>query len=625
MCGITGMASFTKHFRPDRIKITKMVKTLIHRGPDAEGIELADNVALGMRRLSIIDIETGGQPIFNEDRTIALVFNGEIYNYLELRRTLQSLGHKFYTQSDTETIIHAYEQFGMDFPKRLNGMFAIALHDKKNNKLILVRDHLGIKPLYYCFTDKYLIWGSEIKAILASGIVDKELDFDAVKQFLAWEYVPGTSTLFKNIKKLAPATILMVDLNNPVCTPCSYWDINMNASDQVRSDQEWFNLLDEQIKCSVKRQMISDVPLGAFLSGGVDSSLIVAGMQDAKTFSIGFSDQSYNELPWASMVADHLGVEHIQEIISPHVVDQFDHLLYFMDDPIGDFSIFPTFLVSRLARSHVKVVLSGDGGDELFGGYETYIAHSLAKRYAKIPSSIIKYLFLPLANSLKPREMKKGLINKSKRFLEGLTLPQNLAHARWRLFASEEHIRSIFTEEVSAEFNSHTYQHILDLFAHSKHLGALNSQLYVDVKSYLADNILTKVDRMSMAVSLESRVPLLDVDLVDLAFQIPEQLKVRHHNTKVLLKRIAAKYVPEKAVYRPKEGFSIPIKNWLNSQFKPLMDTYIGQENIENQGIFRYQSLQQLKQEHRAGIKNHSHLLWSMIMFQAWYEKWYKN
>ncbi len=621
MCGITGVAALQGSPHPSMEQLKTMCDSIYHRGPDQDGMHVQDGVAMGMRRLSIIDLSGGRQPIFNKDRTILTVFNGEIYNFRELRSELEARGYTFATKTDTEVIVYAYEEYGINFPKYLNGMFAIALHDTVKKKLFLVRDHLGIKPLYYSFNQNYLVWGSEIKAILASGLVEKTLDLDALGEYFAWEYVPGKATLFKEIRQLEPGQMLEIDLNNPRCEPQTYWDIPPVPEIEL-SEEAWADRVEEQLKKSVNMQLVSDVPLGAFLSGGVDSSLVVALMGKAQTYSIGFDDPSYNELKWSEKVADHLNVEHINEIIKPDVLKLFDHLMYFLDDPIGDFSIFPTYLVSRLARKYVTVSLSGDGGDELFGGYETYLANGKAQQYQKIPAIFRKNLIQPLINSLRPRPAKKGLVNKAKRFIEGLENPVDLSHARWRIFAGDLIREELFTPEAFKELTTPSASHIVDLFKKAGDRQPQNRSMYVDVKSYLPDDILVKVDRMSMAVSLESRVPYLDPDLVELAFQIPDRLKVAEGKTKVLLKKVAARHVPAECIYRPKEGFSIPIKNWLCNEFRPLMEELLSEQAVRDQGIFQVNTIKRLKQEHLAGTANHSHILWSLIVFQSWSKKW---
>lgn len=621
MCGIAGIAGLSSSTRVTREQLDRMCSVIRHRGPDDDGISIAGNVGLGMRRLSIIDVEGSKQPIFNEDRTVRTICNGEIYNYRELRKELGSKGHRFRTSGDTESIVHAYEEYGLDFPNYLNGMFAIALHDSNTNSLYLVRDHLGIKPLYYLLTRDFLVWGSEIKVLLASGLLRPELNPDAVGQFLAWEYVPGADTLMKGVHKLKPGEMLSLDVNTGRSNLTQFWDIP-ERSDEYRSDGEWAEEVEHKIVQSVRTQMVSDVPLGAFLSGGVDSSIVASAMGRAQTFSIGFDDPSYNELRHSKEVAEHLGMDHVTEVIQPHVVDLFDSLMYYLDDPISDFSIFPTYLVSKLAREHVTVVLSGDGGDELFGGYETYVANSMARRYASVPSALRKGVVEPIVNRMRPRAAKKGLINKAKRFIEGMALSPALQHCRWRKFLDDETRNALFTPDTLRILEVPSDAHIVELFEKAGNRSTLDRCLYVDVKSYLSDNMLTKVDRMSMAVSLEARVPLLDKDLVELAFRVPARLKVNSSKTKVMLKEIAARHVPAHCIYRQKEGFSIPMKTWLGTQFRPLMEEFLGKSRINEAGLFAVATVEALKREHLSGLANHSHLLWSLIVFEAWRDKW---
>lgn len=600
-----------------------MCATIVHRGPDDEGMDIRDGVALGMRRLSIIDLSGGGQPIFNEDKTIRTVFNGEIYNFRELRSELEVRGHVFRTNTDTEVIVHAYEEYGPDFPRRFNGMFAFALHDAARRRLVLVRDQIGIKPLYYACTAHNLIFGSELKTVLASGLLDgKNLDLDALGEFLAWEYVPGEGTLLREVRKLEPGRILEIDLDAPVCAPRVFWDVPFGPEDHSLKPGQWEEAVDAAIQKSVRRQLVSDVPLGAFLSGGVDSSLVVAAMGRAQTFSIGFDDPSYNELPWAQRVARHLGVDHVDEVIRPDIEELFHRLMHFMDDPIGDFSIFPTYLVSRLARKHVTVALSGDGGDEIFGGYEGYVAQNMARYYAMLPRVLRRGIVEPLVGMTRPRPQKKGLVNKVKRFLEGMNHAQDLEHARWRFFLGAEPRAALFSQEAMAGMNRPSGSHILELFRQAGERQPINRCLYVDLKSYLCDNCLVKTDRMSMAVSLEARVPFLDTELVELAFSMPDALKVDKTATKVLLKRVAARHIPRDIVYRAKQGFSIPIKNWLGTALRPLMEELLSSRRITEQGLFDASTIELLKKEHLSGQANHSHVLWSLMVFQAWCGLW---
>jgi asparagine synthase (glutamine-hydrolysing) len=622
MCGIVGIAAFNAASTPQADELTRMCDSILHRGPDDDGMEIRDGVALGMRRLAIIDIAGGAQPMENEDGTIRVVFNGEIYNYRELRRELIRCGHRFATNSDTETIVHAYEEYGDHFFERLNGMFAVALHDIRRRRLLIGRDHLGVKPLFYSHSDDGIVWGSEIKALLSTRRVRRDLDVNAMGEFFAWEYVPGSHTLFRDIRKLEPGHMLVIELDQPQVKPVSFWSIPTDQEADAGDFDAWSDRIDEKLHQCVQRQLISDVPLGAFLSGGVDSSLIVAAMGDAKTYSIGFDDPSYNELAFSEEVARHLGVSHTTEVIRPDVAGLFDHLMHFMDDPIGDFSIFPTYLVSKLARQHVTVSLSGDGGDELFAGYETYRANDRARLYERIPDVLRKHLVEATLARISPRPEKKGLVNKAKRFVEGMREPGALGHARWRIFLGDAMRAAFFTPDVVRQMTRSSGEHIETLFAQAAGLSPLNQSLYVDTRSYLVDNCLVKTDRMSMAVSLESRVPFLDTELVQLAFQTPAEFKLRGGETKAILKNVAARHIPKHCVYRPKEGFSIPIKHWLGTQFRPVLDEATARSRIEGDGIFDYATIARLKKEHLAGTANHSHILWSLIVFDQWKTRW---
>ena len=623
MCGITGIVALGGAPLPADGILQAMCRTLRHRGPDDLSLDSKDGVALGNTRLAIIDVEGGRQPLFNESGSIRTVLNGEIYNFRELRKTLQNAGHVFRTACDTEVIVHAYEEYGLDFVNELNGIFALALHDTDRQRVVLARDHMGVKPLYYSLVeDRYLVWGSEIKSLLASRLIEPELSIDALGQFLSWEYVPGRQTLLQGIRQLAPAEAIVVDLQSSKISTRKYWDVLDAMTHRSRSAEDWEDEISAKITASVKGQMVSDVPLGAFLSGGVDSSLVVASMGDASTFSIGFDDPSYNELDYATRVANHLGVRQTKKIIRSNVADLFDTLIYHLDDPIGDFSIFPTYLISKMARENVTVALSGDGGDELFGGYETYVAQRYAHWYQYLPGFMTRDMLPALASRISPARKKKGTINKLKRFIEGAALPASMNHARWRIFAIDELKDQLFTPSAAAELTTPTGQHIHDLYAKAAALPELNRSLYVDTQSYLADNCLLKVDRMSMANSLEVRVPLLDKDLVTMAFDVPPNLKLRGSETKWLLKRIASRQLPRECVYRRKEGFSIPMKHWLGTRFRPILEEYLSPSRLRRDGIFDVSMIERLKQEHLAGPANHSHILWSLIVFHAWKERW---
>ena len=620
MCGIAGIASARGAPPPAAETIRRMCDTIVHRGPDEEGLGTGGPVGLGMRRLSIIDVAGGHQPLANEDGSVRAVFNGEIYNFRELRHQLEQKGHRLASQSDGEVIPHLYEEYGAEFPKHLVGMFAIALHDQRQERLLLVRDPVGIKPLFYHAGPDGIVFGSEVKALLAGGI-PRELDVEALQEFLCWEYVPAPRTLLRGVAKLEPGHVLDYSLADGQAQIRPFWELPRPSGEPERmSAADWEDAVDEAVGAAVQRELVSDVPLGAFLSGGVDSSLVVAHMGPARTFSIGFDDPTYNELAWSERVAKHLGVTHQTEVIQPTVVDLFDGLMNHMDDPIGDFSIFPTYLVSRLARRHVTVALSGDGGDELFGGYETYVAQQRARAWERIPGFLRKGVAEPLLAAVRPRPAKKGLVNKAKRFAEGAAHDPALAHARWRLFASRALRAELFSDSAARAIGRDGEEHIRELVAAAGPRDELDRNLYVDLKSYLVDNCLVKVDRMSMACSLEARVPFLEHPVVELAFRVPPEHKLSGGETKPLLKRVAARHVPRECVYRPKEGFSIPMKAWLGGEFRPLLEEHLAPGRIGD--LFRPATVSRLVREHLDGAANHSHVLWSLLVFQDWRRRW---
>ena len=629
MCGITGLAAVDGPGpAPDQLEA--MNRVLAHRGPDDARVDIRGPVGLAMSRLAIIDLETGRQPLTNEDGSVRSVFNGEIYNFRQLRAELEARGHRFSTHSDGEVIVHLWEELGSNFATKLNGMFAIAIHDESSGTLALVRDRVGIKPLFWTWQRDRLIFGSEIKAILASGELRPELDLDGLGQFMAWEYVPAPKTMFKDIFKLEPGCILLLNLDSGEMIQRRWWNLleivgaDTDGLSELtpRSPRERAADLDRHVSQAVERQLVSDVPLGAFLSGGVDSSLVVSSMGSARAFSIGFDDPSYDERPWATEVARHLGLDHRQEIIRPIATELFDRLMVFLDDPIGDFSILPTYLLSKLAREEVKVALSGDGGDELFGGYETYVAQNMARGLDWAPDWIRRGLLPQLLSRVRPRPAKKGVINKAKRFVEGLSHEPSLAHARWRLFLGTQARNRLFTPEALRMMELPVSHHIDRLRREAAELPAMNRDLYVDFKSYLVDNCLVKVDRMSMACSLEVRVPLLDHELVEFAFRLPPALKVRGATTKVLMKSVAARHIPRRCVYRPKEGFSIPIKEWLMTELRSRMEDLLADRHLSSQGLFQVDEVRRLKSEHLAGQANHSHVLWCLMVYQDWARRW---
>ncbi len=626
MCGICGIHFTDKERVVSPDTLNGMCDVITHRGPDDSGIHIDGATGIGMRRLSIIDLVTGHQPMCNEDESVWLVFNGEIYNHQELRKELQAKGHIFKTKSDSEAIIHAYEEYGGRCVHKLNGMFAFAIWDRKKRQVLLARDRLGIKPLYYSFDGKTLVFGSELKSLLRSNEVSRDLDLAGLDNFLTFEYIPSPLTLFTSIKKLPPGHILL--MRDGQIKTYHYWDLKFYPTEE--KDEIVCEKFREIFQDAVKIRLMSDVPLGAFLSGGIDSSSLVAMMSQVatgpvKTFSIGFENQSYNELEYARLIAEHFETEHHEFIIEPRAVDLISRLINSLDEPIADFSIFPTFLVSEMARQHVTVALSGDGGDELFAGYDTYIADRICRQYQHLPLALRNGLILKALRMIPPTSKKKGLINSAKRFAEGAALPEDLHHVRWMTFLSNEEKNLLFDDHVKFHLNGRDpFTTVRSLFDRSGTDDLLHQQLYVDINFYLPEDILVKVDRMSMATSLEARVPFLDHRIVEFSATIPSRKKLKGFNTKYILKKAMADILPKKILHRGKEGFSIPIKEWLKEELKPMMLDLLSEERIKREGYFNWPYIDLLVKEHLSNKDNHSHRLWALMLFEMWQDKFLK-
>lgn len=627
MCGICGVVNRRSEEPVSAGVLQRMCDVIRHRGPDDEGRHVVGNIGLGMRRLSIIDLVSGAQPIYNEDRSVVIVFNGEIYNHNSLRKVLEQKGHRFITKSDTEAILHAYEEYGPDCVQKLNGMFAFAIWDENKKRLFLARDRIGIKPLYYYFDRNRLVFGSELKSILQHPDVPRKVDAKALDNFLTFEYIPSPLSIFQDIRKL-PAGHWLIYQEGQVKVK-KYWSLTYKAS--AKNEEELCEELNELLYDAVKIRLMSDVPLGAFLSGGLDSSSIVAMMSRAmtepvKSFSIGFDDTTYNELPYARTVAAHFGTDHYEEIIQPNAVDLTEKIIRQLDEPFGDFSVFPTYLVSQMARKHVTVALSGDGGDELLAGYDTYIADRVARRYAKLPGFLRTGLLEPITAMLPPTEKKKGLINRAKRFVEGTRLPAELQHVRWMIFLQQAEKQLLYSKSFSDELaGNDPYDFILEKLEHISSVDPLDQQEYIDITTYLVDDILVKVDRMSMAVSLEARVPMLDYRFVEFAATVPSHLRMNGKRTKHILKQAMKGILPEFILNRGKEGFSIPIKNWMKNELRPMMTDALSESSVREAGYFEPKYVNRLIKEHLSGKENHSHRLWALMMFHMWQDIYLKK
>jgi asparagine synthase (glutamine-hydrolysing) len=631
MCGICGIVKPRRGEFVSEELLASLCRTIVHRGPDDQGLFVEGHVGLGTRRLSIIDLVTGHQPLSNEDGSVWVAYNGEIYNFAGLRDELIGRGHGFRTRSDTETIVHAYEEWGDACVERFRGMFAFAVWDRAKDRLFIARDRLGIKPLYYTrLEDRTLVFGSELKAVIAHPGVRRRLDLEALDLYLTLEYVPAPRSIFEGIFKLPAGHSLEYKAGEVAVR--KYWDVEAAAGDDGRSKpprlEEARDRLYDLLKESVKLRLISDVPLGAFLSGGIDSSTVVglmreAGAEPLKTFSIGFKDQSYNELEAARRIAARFATEHEELVIEPKALDLTEKLVGHLDEPFGDFSIFPTYLVSELARAKVTVALSGDGGDEVFGGYEHYQAQKIASWPLVAAAGT---LARPLVRRLRPAPAKKGARNKLRRFVAGFDHAAGQRHFRWMMFESPRSKARLyapaFKEALGAGRDLRGREPFASLFARLDGFDSVNRELYLDLKTYLADDILVKVDRMSMAVSLEARVPLLDHKVVEYAFSLPGSWKARGLTTKWLFKKTAERLLPKENIYKKKEGFSIPIKHWLGKELKPLLLHYLSEDRIREGGLFEYPAVRRMIGRHLQGKENYSHELWSLLVFEVWREKY---
>jgi asparagine synthase (glutamine-hydrolysing) len=626
MCGIVGIVERDLTRPVAEIDVQRMVRTLNHRGPDDEGSVLLPGVGLAMRRLAIVDIAGGQQPFANEDGSMQVVANGEIYNFSQVKDALAARGHRFRSRSDVEVLVHAYEEYGEAFLQKIHGMFALALWDGRRRALIAARDRAGEKPLYYTVTSEGLRLASEIKALLSRPEVDRTIDHEALDEFLTYEYIIAPRTIFKAIHKLPPAHYLVY--KDGQITVKRYW----NAADvEVRawSVDAAADALKETLGDAVRSQMMSDVPIGLFLSGGIDSSAVGIMLRDApgssavSSFSMGFDDGSYNELPYAREVARMCGTAHHEGTVTPDVASLFDRLVVHLDEPFADVSLFPTFLVSQMAREHVKVALTGDGGDELFGGYDAYQAEALAGKWAGLmPEAATRAADAVLA-LVPPTDKKKGLVNKARRFVDGLAhAPASIAQYRWMTFLGADAKARLYTPAFrGALASADVYRPVREALARMGHDDLLNRQLYADLSIYLADDILVKVDRMSMATSLETRAPFLDARVMELAFSMSGDLKIRGGTRKYILKQALRGLLPDHILDRQKEGFSIPMKQWLKRELKPLMERLLAPERLAARGLIEPAETRRLIDEHCAGRDNHAHVLFSLMVFERWAEE----
>ena len=626
MCGICGFVSAGATL--PRSLLERMNATIRRRGPDGEGYLYEEGVGLAMRRLAIIDLAGGDQPIFNESGTLGIVFNGEIYNYRELRERLARLGHVFRTHSDTEVIVHLFEEYGLDAPTHLEGMFAFALWDRETRRVVLCRDRLGIKPLYYAACSHGVFFGSEIKAILASGLVARRLDFQAIDEYLTYTNVPCPRTIYADIRQLPPGSTLTIDADGQLTTR-KYWSPPSMPEDE-RTPAEWISAGEQALRAAVESHLVSDVPIGAFLSGGVDSGLMIALMADimkrpVEAFTVAFQDAGsafIDERVYARAIAKRYGLNHHVIEVVPNVEQIIEELIEALDQPFADDSIIPSYYVCKVAAQHVKVALTGLGGDELFGGYRRHVGISLGDRYAKVPAWMRERLAAPLIRSLPESRNSSDVVDHLKRFVRASGASPALRYQDSLATLSWEERRALYTPEVLSSVVSPeaTQDIIVRPFREGSHGSSVERALRTDLGTYLVDDILTLTDRLSMWHSLELRVPYLDHRLVELAACIPTQLKVRGLSQKILLKRIAERWLPREAIYHRKQGFEAPMGRWLRGPLLPYFDHVVSRGRVEQSGIFRFDEIWRLRSEHVSGQHKHSKILFSILMYHAWHQ-----
>jgi asparagine synthase (glutamine-hydrolysing) len=614
MCGIAGFLNMECSQERAEELIDRMCQVIRHRGPDDQGTWTDNGVALGMRRLAIIDLSGGHQPIYNEDRSVLVVFNGEIYNYKQLQQELQARGHHFETDSDTEAIVHAYEEYGDDCVKHLRGMFVFAIWDKKHKRMLIARDRFGKKPLNYYWDGQRLIFGSEIKSILEAGI-PREINDIALDEFLVYRYIPTPITLFKNVMKLPAAHILVYEHGQ--ITTKRYWDLSFEPTchdDEATAVERTLALLKE----SVQIRLMSDVPLGAFLSGGVDSSIVVALMsqmmsQPVKTFSIGFEDEDFNELPYARMVAKHFQTDHHEFFVKSDLVNVLPQLVWAFDEPFGDSSMLPTYYVSKLAREHVTVALSGDGGDEIFGGYEQYQREYLIHQ---VPAP------LRLAMGHASQQLPDGVRGKKRL---GTWLRDYGTRCIEAAMLFPDYSRAvIYTPEFYARVNNHQpYERHLREYRRYQHLDPVARVQCVDARTYLIDDILVKVDKVSMLNSLETRAPLIDQELATYVASLQPSVRFHNGKSKYLQKRVAENILPKEILTRRKKGFDIPLSRWFSGELNDYARATLTSKKAKERGLFNPEIVNKLLDKNGAGqFVNHGSDIWCLICIELWFQEY---
>lgn len=623
MCGINGIIDFTGNINYDNLNklIRKMNDSIVHRGPDDEGVFISKNIALGMRRLSIIDLERGKQPIFNEDGSLLIVMNGEIYNYKKLREQLLSKGHKFKTNSDTEVVLHLFEEYNIESFNKINGMFAFAIYDTKNKKLFLVRDRAGEKPLYYYKDDNYFIFSSEMKGLLTTNLIKKEIDKKALNQYLQLTYIPAPYSIIEGVKKIMPGSYLVVENAGEIKSNI-YWDIDFNRIKYIDDYDKCKKDLKDIFFNVVEETLVSDVPVGTFLSGGIDSSIItgIASKISSKkidAFTIGFKEKEFDESERAKFSVEKYKLNH--HLIYLKIDDFFnevDNILNNIDEPFADSSFIPTYIVSKYASKYVKVVLTGDGGDEIFGGYNKYLIRYYTEKYKKIPE-ILKKSFRKIIYTIPDN---KYLTHKIRKVIENsdydlFTQRKNLMCLGFKdneilKLLNENYYIQDSLEIIDKYYNK--FQNITD---------EQNQTFYTDFKIVLEGDMLTKVDRASMLNSLETRVPMLHKDIVEFSTRIPVKYKINGKNRKIILKDTFRDLIPEKLLRASKKGFAVPIGNWFRKELRHDLPNELNENEIKRTGIFNYEYIEEIINQHLSFKHDRSSELWTLLVLQKWLKR----
>lgn len=623
MCGIVGLVR--NNGKPiDEQLLARMCDAIRHRGPDDDGFYVNGPVGLGMRRLAIIDLKSGKQPIHNQDRTSWIVFNGEIYNYLELREKLEKLGHTFYTNSDTEAIVHAYDQYGADCPKHLRGMFAFAIWNETSQELFLARDRVGKKPLLYAQIEGDLVFGSEFSALLLHPQISRDVNLEALDHYLSFMCIPAPMTAYRAIKKLEPGNWLRWKKSE--VTVQRYWQPDFSKKlkiDEQEAGEQTVEILRDAVRC----RLMSEVPLGAFLSGGIDSSAVVALMSQEsseriKTFSIGFDEQDFSELHHARRVAEHVGADHHEFIVRPDAVEVLPMLVEHYGEPYADSSAVPTYYVARETRKHVTVALNGDGGDESFAGYERYAAMQLAERYCKLPNFLRETVIQEVVARVPASELGRGRVKAFKRFLQAASLPKVDRYMRWMSTFNNDLKTSLYSDSFRQQLQGAQPVDLLrPWFAHVNGSGIVDAALQADIMTYLPNDLLVKVDIATMAVSLEARSPFLDHHVIEFAASLPEKFKLRGLTTKYLLKKILRQLLPSENLNRRKMGFGVPIGHWFRGTMQPFLREVLLSERATSRGLFKPEVVKSFIDQHARSERDHSHQLWTFLMLELWFQK----